>query len=528
MEIGQKMMFAFVGNEPSESIIKAINEKKIAGLTLFRHFNIDHPEQIRKLTGMLQMEAEKAGNPTLLVAADQEGGQLNGLGEDTTPFPGNMALGAAQDEDLAYEVGKAIGNELAAMGVNVNYAPVADLSTVPNNPSVGIRSFGDNPEKAGKLTTAFVQGSQAVGVASTVKHFPGSGEAVVDPHFEIPVVEHSKKRLEQIELTPFAETIQSGVKLIMSGHIAVPAFTGDDTLPTTLSQKMLVEILRSQMGFDGVVISDAMEMGAITQGRFQLVDIIAATVAGVDLLLLNADENAQERVYFGLGHAVSRQVIPKEVVRQSLFRIRKLQEWLSQFPQPDLDLVSCKEHRELAYQVSQKALTLVRNYDNLIPLQVTDDTRILVIVPETRDLTPADTSSLIKIDLVEKIRKYHRNVEQVIVSHYPNHNEISGVIEKAKSCDYIIAGSINAHMNEQQAELMRALLRTDKPIISAALRTPYDLMAYPQTKTFVCTYGLLPPSIEALADALFGAVDFKGKLPVTIPGLYEAGHGLED
>ncbi|MFC1936667.1 glycoside hydrolase family 3 N-terminal domain-containing protein [Chloroflexota bacterium] len=528
MDIGQKMMFAFFGKEPNESIIKAIHEKHISGLTLFRHFNIDHPAQIRELTSQLQVQAKKAGAPLLLIAADQEGGQLNGLGEEPTPFPGNMALGATQDADLAYKVGEALGVELAAMGVNINYAPVADVSTKPHNPSVGIRSFGDNPENVAKLTAAFVRGSQSAGVASTVKHFPGSGEAAVDPHLEIPVIDHSKDRFESVELVPFVSAINEGVKLIMTGHIAVPAFTGDESLPATLSQQVLGELVRKQLGFGGVVISDAIEMAAIAQGRFQLVDIIAATLAGVDLLLLNADEGAQERTYLGFAHSVSRGVIPMDLLGQSLQRIEKLKEWLAQFTQPELDMVGCQTHRDLAYQVSKQALTLVRNEKNLIPLPVKGDQKIIVIVPKPKDLTPADTSSLIKIELAEEIRKYQPGVEQIDIPHHPDQQEIAVVIEKLKECDLVIAGSINAHMNVEQAALMNEVLRLEKPVVSAALRTPYDLLVYPQAKTYVCTYGILPPSIKAFAAALFGEEPFEGRLPVSIPDLYKAGYQLEN
>ncbi len=224
--IGYKLMLAFTGHTPPARILDWIARRPVGGFSLFRPHNYDNPAQVRELTAALQRAAHEAGQAPLLIATDQEGGQLAAMGEGTTQFAGNMALGATRDPELARRVGRAIGLELAAMGVNVNYAPVLDLNTNPRNPSLGIRSFGDEPGPAAALGAAMVVGLQTAGVAATLKHFPGKGEAAVDSHYKMPVIAHSRERLDRVEMPPFKAGIDAGAKLLMTGHFAIPALTG--------------------------------------------------------------------------------------------------------------------------------------------------------------------------------------------------------------------------------------------------------------------------------------------------------------
>ncbi len=319
--IGHKLMLAFAGDEPPERILRWLAERPVAGFTLFRHLNVRSPGQVRELVQGLQRAAVQAGRPPLIIAADQEGGQLMALGEGTTPFPGSMALAAAQDADLTRRVGRAMGLEMAAMGVQVNYVPNCDLNSNPRNPVAGVRTFGDDPAPAEEMVAAMVQGLQSAGVAATMKHFPGSGQAAVDPHYQMPLIERSRNELEEVELRPFRAAIRSGVKLAMSGHFAIPALTGDRETPATLSKVVMDDLLRHELGFAGVTISDALDMGAITQGAGQIVDVIAAARAGVDLLLLTADGDVQERLYAGLELAYGRGLIGDQHIQPSVGRI---------------------------------------------------------------------------------------------------------------------------------------------------------------------------------------------------------------
>jgi len=526
-QLGYKLMLAFEGYAPPERIVAWIQQRPLGGFSLFRPLNVQSPGQVRELTGQLQALARRVGQPPLLIATDQEGGQLNALGEETTQFAGNMALAAVGDADLAFGVGQAIGRELAAMGVNVNYAPNCDLNSNPDNVAAGIRTFGDEPALAATLAAAYVSGLQAVGVAATVKHFPGKGAANVDSHYQLPLIKHNRERLMAVEARPFQAALHAGARLAMTGHFALPALTGSDELPATLSRAVMHDFLRQELGFTGVTISDALDMGALTQGAGQIVDVIAATRAEVDLLLTTNQPEVQERILVGLQLAYGRQLIHNRHLTPSLQRIQALKDWVGGQEQPDLTVINGAAHRQLAQELAQRAITLVRDEAQLLPLKLPADARIAALMPQPTDLTPADTSSFIKPGLADAIRQYHPAVDAFITPFDPDPASIAALKERIAQGGYdlLIVGTINASMTAGQATLARELLALAIPTVMAALRVPYDLRAYPQATTYLCSYGILPPSMTALAAALFGQAPISGQLPVTIAGLYPFGHG---
>jgi len=222
--IGQRMLVAFPGYTPPPEFLEMLAGRHIGGVTLFRGYNIQDPAQVRDLTSTLQRAAAASGQPPLLVGADQEGGTLQAL-VGSTRFPGNMALGANRSPGLAQKAGLAIGRELAAMGVNINYAPVCDVQSNPRNPAIGPRSFGEDPALVASMAAALVQGLQEAGVAATPKHFPGHGDTTTDSHYGTPVLHFDIERLRRTELPPFAAAINAGAKLVMTAHIALPEIT---------------------------------------------------------------------------------------------------------------------------------------------------------------------------------------------------------------------------------------------------------------------------------------------------------------
>ena len=524
--IEQKLMLAFVGMEPPQKVLSLLAERNIAGFTFFRPFNYQSPDQVLALTKALQQASAEAGHAPLLIAVDQEGGQLNALGEGTTQFPGNTALGAVGDAGLAQKVGTALGKELRAMGINVDYAPVCDLSTNPDKPGMGIRSFGDDPKATAKMCAAFVEGLQSVGVAASLKHFPGSGESNLDSHHAMPLIEHSKERFESVELPPFQAAIDAGAKMIMSGHFAVPALAGTAEIPATLSRLVMHDFVRNEMGFSGVMITDALDMKAIPQGEEQVDAVVTAMRAGVDLMLLTADWEAQERVYNGLIQAYKNGKLIDVHIDSSVERIVALKKWLAQFEQPGLDVVGCVEHQTLAQDVAERSLTLLRDEAGLLPLNLPESASIMVVMPEPKDLTPADTSSYEEPGLASALRQYHPQVDEFITTHDPTDQEIADVRNRVSSYDLVVAGTIGASMNLRQASLVQEILSVGVPTVTVSLRAPYDLVAYPQAGTNICTYSILPHSMRALAAALCGKIPFRGKLPTQVPGLYERGYGL--
>lgn len=523
--IGQKILLAFQGKELSPEIIAALQTYRPGGLTLFRSLNIENPAQVRQLTDSLQRLVLDLGLPPLLIGADQEGGQLMAIGEGTTPLPGNMALGATGSDELARKAGAVLAQELRAMGVNVNYAPSCDVNINPHNPVIGTRSFGENPEAVARLASAMVEGIQSAGVAATAKHFPGHGDTSGDSHHGLPSVQHSLERLQQVEFPPFQAAIAAGVKLVMTAHLALPALDGPDAPPATLSRRILHGLLRENLGFSGVTITDALDMKAIRQGDALGEDAVRAAAAGADLLLLTSSPGDQRRVHQSLSQALQNGYLDRAMVTTSLERILSLKRWLAGTPQPDLAVVGCAAHQAVATEIAERSITLVRDNAGLLPLGLKPEDRVAVLVPQPIDLTPADTSSYVTPGLATALRGYHPCVDEYIISYSPESHEIAGLLERLRNYNFIILGTLNACASPTQAEFVRQALKLGIPSVIVALRLPYDLTAFPEAQTYLCTYSILEPSMRALAKALFGKIQFEGRLPVSIPGLYAAGHG---
>jgi beta-N-acetylhexosaminidase len=523
--IGQKLLLAFDGKESTPEIIEALKKYRPAGLTFFRSLNIENPAQVRQLTDSLQRLALDFNLPPLLIATDQEGGQLMAVGQGATQLPGNMALGATGSTELARKAGEVLGRELAAMGINVNYAPSCDVNINPQNPVIGIRSFGEDPAAVARLASTMIEGIQSQGVAATAKHFPGHGDTAGDSHHGLPSVPHSLERLEKVEFPPFRAAIAANVKLMMTAHLALPVLDGPDAPPATLSRRILHEMLREELGYRGVIITDAMDMGAIHQGEVLGEDAVRAVAAGADLLLLTTNSDDQRRVYESLVGAFQRGELNSKTIAGSIERILTLKRWLAGRSQPDLSVVGCAAHQAVAAEIAERSITLVRDSSGLLPLRVKPDQHIAVVLPKPIDLTPADTSSYVTPKLAAALRRYHPNVDEFTLSYTPEPDEIAGLHERLRDYNILILGTLNAYASPNQAEFVRQALKLSIPSVVVALRLPYDLTVFPEVGTYVCTYSILEPSVEALAKALFGQIEFVGKLPVSIPGLYAVGHG---
>jgi beta-N-acetylhexosaminidase len=288
----------------------------------------------------------------------------------------------------------------------------------------------------------------------------------------------------------------------------------------------MTDLLRRRLGFRGVSITDAMDMRALAQGSAQIVDAIMALRAGVDLLLLTPDRAASRRLEAALEQATRRGLVAAGTLAASERRVLRLRRWLTRFERPTLAVVRCAEHEALAGRAAAAAITLVRDDDGLLPLRPAPGTRVLVVTPQPRDLTPADSSSTEPLDLAAAIRRFHPATHALRVAAEPEDAEIAAVRAAAASCSLVVVGTIATGSQPAQARLLSALLDTGTPLVSVALRTPYDLVDYPAARTHLCTYAIVPAALAALADALFGRVPIRGRLPVPLPGLYPRGHGL--
>jgi beta-N-acetylhexosaminidase len=285
-------------------------------------------------------------------------------------------------------------------------------------------------------------------------------------------------------------------------------------------------LLRYELGFDGVAVSDALDMKALAQGSAQVGATIAAVRAGIGLLLGTVGGYAPDHIEAGLREAVLRGEISAELVAAAATRLGALRDWLAGFTDPPLDVVGCAEHRALAAQLAARSITLVRDDAGLLPLRLPAGARLAVVMPQPADLTPADTSSTVAPGLAEAIGRHHPVAEAIVTSPSPSTAEIAAARERVAGADLLVLGTISASLDPAQAELARVLLAAGVPTITVALRTPWDLLLYPESRTHLCTYGILPPTTDALAAALFGEAPLGGRLPVELAGLYPRGHGL--
>jgi beta-N-acetylhexosaminidase len=312
----------------------------------------------------------------------------------------------------------------------------------------------------------------------------------------------------------------------MTAHVALPAIDGPEAPPATLSPSILKGLLRKELGFSGVTITDAMDMHAIGQGEALGMNAVRAAEAGADLLLITSDPTDQRTVQESLVKAARKGNPGMKEYEKAVERISALKEWLQDNSKGvNMQMIGCRNHRKIADEIAQQSVTLVRNQSGLLPLRLQSEQRIAVVFPMPRDLTPADTSSYINPSLGEALRQYHKHVDEFLIPQNPTSMEICNLIHQLWKYELIVIGTINAYNQSKQALLVQEVLNTGIPVVVVALRLPYDLMAFPDAQTYICTYSILEPSMKALASAMFGKTIFRGHLPVSIPNLYPIGHG---
>jgi beta-N-acetylhexosaminidase len=503
---------AFRGALAPAEVLDAIRSGDAAGVALYRAINVESPAQLRRLGLAVQRAALEGGQPTAIVAIDQEGGQLMGVGPPATQFAGNLALAAVGSVDLARSVAGAMGQELAAMGCNVSWAPDLDLATLASSPAVGTRSFGDDAELAASLGAATVEGLQSAGVAAAAKHFPGSGETAADPHHGLPVVDVPADVLAARELAPFRAAVSAGVRLMMVSHAAYPALEpdGDRVRPALRSEAILGDLLRGGLGFGGVVVTDALDMAAVDQA-----DVAGAALAairsGVDLLLAGPAQADLPGEMTRLADAL--RASPATAVASD--RVAALRRWLGRSTMPPLSVVGCAEHAALARDLARRSITQVRDDAGLLPLQPSGSARLLVLTPTPVDLTPADTSSTVTLELLDAVRRRHPRTESFSVSIDPDADEIESARGAVLAADLVILCTIDAFRHHGQQELARVIEQQGRPIILVALRMPNDADLLGDLPTALACYSIQRPSTDAVAAAIFGEIEPRGRVPLS-------------
>jgi beta-glucosidase-like glycosyl hydrolase/CubicO group peptidase (beta-lactamase class C family) len=474
-------------------------------------------------------QLREASAVPLLVAADFERGASFRVRSGPVSLPSAMAVGATGSEEAARTMGEITARESRALGVHWVLAPVADVNSNPGNPVINVRSFGEDPERVGRMASAFVRGLRAGNVLATAKHFPGHGDTSVDSHLSVPAVTGDRGRLEQVELLPFRRLVAAGVDSVMTGHLAVPAVDPSGAL-ASVSAEVSTRLLREEMGFTGIVATDALDMAG-AKAAWQGDAAVRAVLAGADALLLPFDPRAAHRAVVA---AVRAGRIPVARIDGSVARLLEAKERLG-LPERR-GAVSLAEGLGLpadaarAEDIARRSITLVRNRDGALPLRAEQPLRVLHLV--LPDDGPPDPLGRVAARELEARRVPH---ETVWIPYEAGEAQVARVREQAGAFTHVIASSYvrpvsgrgRIGLPESQAGLLRALAADGRAVVMVAYGSPYDLALLPDIAAAVAAYSSAESSQKAAVAALFGEQPVSGRLPVSVPPLYPLGHGLD-
>lgn len=497
--------------------------------------NIGDPAQVATLSNGLQEAAlAQPQRIPLQISVDQEGGALVArFGPPATQMPGNMALGAGRSAADAERSAEVIGTELDAVGVTQDYAPVADVNVNPANPVIGIRSIGSDPALVSELVAAQVRGYHEGGVSAVAKHFPGHGDTGKDSHFGLPEVTHDREELEAIDLPPFRAAIDAGIDTIMTAHVVLPAI--DPGVPATMSHKILTGLLRDELGFDGIIVTDALDMQGATSTYPPDVAPVRAFLAGADQLLVPPQ---MDTAYNAVLDAVRSGEISKKRLDESVYRILLHKHRQGIFRDPFVDpahavaTMGAPEHVADAQAITDRTTTLVKNEDGVLPLAA--GPRQVLVAGWGVATTQAIANSLGSRGATTRVLESGTT---------PSAAAIASAVTAAESSDVVVVSTNNAYALSPdtgaptpaavaQTALVRALIATGKPVVVASVRNPYDVASFPEAPTVLDTYGYTVHQMESLVRVMYGEVNPSGRLPVSIPRadgsgeLFPFGHGL--
>ncbi|MGO8948147.1 MAG: beta-N-acetylhexosaminidase [Ktedonobacterales bacterium] len=518
--IGQLFMVGFPGTVASGEIIELIQHRHVGGIILFSR-NIGDAPQVFELTSQLQALAKETGHAyPLLIATDQENGMVQRLGSAVTPLPGNMALGAIGDAQVVAEVSELTGRELKQLGINMNLAPVVDVNNNAANPVIGVRSFGEDASTVAHLSAAAVRGYHAAGTIPSLKHFPGHGDTATDSHLGLPVLPATLEQLRALEFLPFKSGIREGADTVMVAHVALPRATGT-SLPATLSPAIVRGLLRQELGYDGVVVSDCLEMDAVAKTVGTARGAVMALQAGIDLVLVSHSYARQQEsiqaVHEALAHGELDPATITLAAQQVLDLKARYLSWATLLTA--LGDTNHIRHQQLTKELYARSTTLVRDEVGLLPIDCDDSRRILVVASPPESVSNAADLVYPHQFLVECIRQQHPNTQDICLESERAESFEPLLRNLLATADLVIVATINAHLDRRQAALMKYILQSGKPTIGLAIANPYDLSVFPRLGTYLATYEYTMPALAAAVEVLFGKAEAGGRLPVTIPGI---------
>jgi beta-N-acetylhexosaminidase len=513
---GQTMAIAFHGPAITSAVEEMIRTRGVGGVVL-RTENAPDAAALARMCADLQRIAAEAKVPPLFVALDQEGGSVVRVASGMTVFPSQMALAATPDPVASVQRTATItAGELRASGVNWNFAPVADVNNEPLNPIIGNRSYGSDPGRVSALVGAAVRAYSAAGLLCCAKHFPGHGAATVDSHVGLPIIDVDRAHLDRVELPPFRAAIAAGVPAIMLAHLIVPALEPTPSLPASLSRRIASDLLRRELGFAGIALTDDLEMGALASIG-EAAAGARALQAGADFVLFRFDEDAQRE-----GHRLITVAIQNGSLQSLDATLTRLLETKLRYgildqttaPAPDLGA-----NAAAALDIARASITVLHNDGKALPLRG----RVYAIATTTADLAQLPGDSDLATELEHSMptvtgRKFGTNITEAA---------IATALNEAKQADAVVVGVADIGINDDQLKLVTRLAGA-KPTVLVSLRGPYDVTFAPNVAACVCAYDGRIPSLRAVIEVMTGARRPVGALPVTVSARYPLGAGLRD
>ena len=505
-KIGQRLVGGFPGTEMGEEFIRLVREYKIGNVILFQH-NVESNEQLLKLCRSIRELITRETGHRPFITIDQEGGGVTRLPREAVNVPGAMALAAVGDEEAAHRAALLTARELRSFGIDFNLAPSVDVNCNPDNPIIGIRSFGDTPEQVSRYALAALRGYEEGGVLCSAKHFPGHGDTAMDTHVSLPCIDKSLEELERMELRPFQAMIDAGCPAVTTTHILFPHLEPDN-LPATMSRRIITGLLKEKMGFRGLVISDCMEMDAIARYYGSAKGTVKAMAAGVDLVFISHTPSVLEETARAARAAAEAGELSMEELDASVEKILFYKARVSGEPE---GWPGRPEAMAEAAALRQASITLVRG---TIPAAgerpffcgCADYRAGLVSNRTGGGSTFADFMAA------------RLGGRGLVTSKDPEAEEIRSAVEAARGSSSIFVNTYNGHLFPGQLELVRALEALGVPMAVTALRNPYDLRHVPEGAAAIAAWDYAEPTLEVLAPILSGEAAPKGRLSVSLGG----------
>ncbi|MHC1692121.1 MAG: beta-N-acetylhexosaminidase [Sphaerochaetaceae bacterium] len=510
LKIGQRLVSGFPGTSMSGDFIDLVKTRKVGNVILFAH-NIESKTQLLQLCCAIQKLVREQTGHEAFIAIDQEGGMVTRLSEDATNIPGAMAIAATGNPVNAYRAGLITARELRALGVNFNLAPVMDVNSNKNNPVIGVRSYGDTTRTVSHFGVQMIKGLTDGGVLCAAKHFPGHGDTDVDSHLGLPMVDKSLAELEQNDLAPFKAAIGMDVPGIMSSHILFPQLE-PGKIPATMSRTILTGILKERMGFHGLVLSDCMEMGAISDYYGSVNGAVAAIQAGVDLVFISHTAPLAAQAADAIQAALTSGRLDLAEMDRSVEKILRYKERVARLPAMESDIVGCAAHRDAIAQMMAESITQVHT-----PIQGQPDLGSNPWFVGCRPFRATNASSMLENQVT--FAGYLADAlggKATVTPFDPTEEEILQLTKEAQGHSCIVVGLYNGHLNKGQLSLTNCLAKTGIPTIAVALRNPYDLAYLAKNIHSIAAYEYTRLSLDAIAQVLSKKREAPGVLSVKI------------